>query len=111
MCLNCRLVSIESMKVAIRKPTPVPLRTRGRILFRTSPLPQAAVWIFFWLMTAAQLLGQPVLTGVEVFTTDSSGTPIDGFVWNTVAGDSVPNAWVDAPGGHLNGPTDSLSPL
>jgi hypothetical protein len=56
-------------------------------------------------------LGAVVLSGVEVFTTDSSGNQVDGFVWNTVPGDSVPNAWVRTEAGYLDGPTDSLAPI
>jgi hypothetical protein len=99
------------MKVALEKLTPVVVRSRGRMRLMTSAVLRGAVSIWFVLLAAAPLLGQPVVTGVEVFTTDASGTPVAGFVWNTVAGDSVPNAWVDTPAGHLNGPTDSLAPV
>src|SRR5580698_8679887 len=64
------------------------------------------------LLAVQQASAQVTLTGVNVFSTGSSGSASGGTVWNTLGGDSTVDLFLIsgtnyASGSFINGPNDS----
>jgi len=75
----------------------------------TSYVAMIAITMFTSGFNAAR--SQTHITGMEVFDTDSSGNRLNNLYWNTIPGDTVPNAWVRGGGSGYNGPSDSQAPI